>query len=205
MPRTKFFVNVIHQILRLALLLTITGAAAAVAVTASERLDIDKNGTFKRAELRSHVRTQLIRSTRPVQRGATIFEFVLPTASSGPGAITVGPDGNLWFTEVSANRIGRITPTGEITEFPSLALSSGPSDITVGPDGNLWIIEPAGNQIGRILHAGWPRTVVEFPLPTPDSTPGGITVGPDSNLWFTEFSGNKIGRLILSHLKLGRS
>jgi len=48
MPRTTFFVNVIHQILRLALLLAITGAAAAVAGTASERLEIDKNGTLKK-------------------------------------------------------------------------------------------------------------------------------------------------------------
>jgi len=56
MPRTTFFVNVIHQILRLALLLAITGAAAAVAGTASERLDIDRSGTLKRTELRSHVR-----------------------------------------------------------------------------------------------------------------------------------------------------
>jgi virginiamycin B lyase len=33
----------------------------------------------------------------------------------GVSAITAGPDGNLWFTE--AKRIGRITPTGRVTEF----------------------------------------------------------------------------------------
>src|SRR6266545_3148295 len=145
MPRTTFFVNVIHQILRLALPLTITGAAAAVAVTASERLNIDKNGALKRAELRSHVRTQLIRSTRPVQRGATIFEFVLPTASSGPDAITAGPDGNLWFTEFGANQIGRITLTGEITEIALPTGDANPHTITAGPDGNLWFTEPRQN------------------------------------------------------------
>ncbi|MCA1697069.1 MAG: hypothetical protein LC749_21425, partial [Actinobacteria bacterium] len=36
---------------------------------------------------------------------------------AGAGEITLGPDGNLWFTEVSVNRIGRITPTGTITQF----------------------------------------------------------------------------------------
>ena len=47
-----------------------------------------------------------------------INEFPLPTERAGPFDITAGPDGNLWFTEFSADKIGRITPTGEIKEFP---------------------------------------------------------------------------------------
>ena len=39
----------------------------------------------------------------------TIREFPLPTPNSGPGGITTGPDGVLWFTEQTGNRIGRIT------------------------------------------------------------------------------------------------
>ena len=38
------------------------------------------------------------------------------TVSSHPFGIAAGPDGNLWFTEMSANRIGSITPTGVVTE-----------------------------------------------------------------------------------------
>ena len=38
--------------------------------------------------------------------------------NSLPDGITTGPDGNLWFTEFAASKIGRITPTGTITEFP---------------------------------------------------------------------------------------
>src|SRR5262249_16589038 len=52
-----------------------------------------------------------------------ITEFPLPTANSGAGYLTSGPDGNLWFTEAGGlpshtDRIGRITPSGVITEFP---------------------------------------------------------------------------------------
>ena len=61
-----------------------------------------------------------------------------------------GPDGNLWFTEDAGNNIGRITPAGEITEFPLPTPGSGPAGITVGPDGNLWFTEQIGNKIGRI-------------------------------------------------------
>ena len=44
--------------------------------------------------------------------------------SIGPGgysldAITTGPDGNLWFTDGAAGKIGKISPTtGIITEYP---------------------------------------------------------------------------------------
>ncbi len=42
----------------------------------------------------------------------TITEFNVPTATSNPVDITAGPDGNIWFTENLAGRIGRITPGG---------------------------------------------------------------------------------------------
>ena len=132
----------------------------------------------------------------------TIDEFAVPTAASAPCGITVGPDGNLWFTE-GANKIGRITTAGVITEFPVPTAASGPTGITMGPDGNLWFTETAANKIGRITTAG---VITEFPVPTAASGPTGITMGPDGNLWFTETGdfnkfpqapGDKIGRLML--------
>ena len=60
------------------------------------------------------------------------------------------PDGNLWFTEFIANKIGRITPTGTITEFNVPTSSSDPIGITAGPDGNLWFTERSGNKLGRV-------------------------------------------------------
>jgi streptogramin lyase len=31
-------------------------------------------------------------------------------SNSGPGSITTGPDGGLWFTEGKADKIGRFAP-----------------------------------------------------------------------------------------------
>jgi streptogramin lyase len=39
-----------------------------------------------------------------------IIEFPIPTSPGTPIAITAGPDGNLWFTENGANKIGHIAP-----------------------------------------------------------------------------------------------
>src|SRR5205809_3050482 len=85
-----------------------------------------------------------------------ITEFPsLPTASSQPDAVTVGPDGNIWFTEVGrVNRIGRIAPDGTLLGETPLADNSLPAGIAVGPDGNLWFTEQNANKIGRVNTAG---------------------------------------------------
>ena len=83
-----------------------------------------------------------------------------------------GPDGNLWFTEDSSGMrapIGRITPSGTVTEFP-LPAGDSARHLTVGPDGNLWFTEGSttGPAIGRITPAG---AITEFPLPAGRITP----------------------------------
>src|SRR5205807_1617108 len=72
-------------------------------------------------------------------------EYPLPTGGHEPIELTVGPDGNLWFTERSGNHIGRITPAGVITEFTVPTVGVSPWGITTGPDGNMWFTESTGS------------------------------------------------------------
>ncbi len=127
-----------------------------------------------------------------VARGQVITEFPVPTASSEPAPIAAGPDGNLWFTEITGNRIGRITTSGMVTEFPVPTAASQPIGIAAGPDGNLWFTEGAGNKVGRITTAG---VITEFPVSTAGSVLRGIASGPDGSLWFAEAGANQIGRI----------
>lgn len=129
------------------------------------------------------------------QNTPTITEFSIPTTGSWPMGITAGPDGNLWFTESSSDKIGKISLDGVITEFSiprSVDYGISPRGITTGPDGNLWFTELNGNKIGRITPGG---IITEFSIPTDNSAPYGITSGPDGNLWFTENYSGKIGRI----------
>src|SRR5438552_130229 len=93
----------------------------------------------------------------------TVTLFSLRPLDNGPSGITAGPDGNLWFTVLGSNQIGRITPAGRVTGF--WTLSSTPYNITAGPDGNLWFTEDGatGYAIGRITPAG---VITEFSLPS---------------------------------------
>jgi streptogramin lyase len=76
-------------------------------------------------------------------------EYTIPTASSMPEDIAVGPDGALWFTESAADKIGRITTAGQISEIP-LATGSHPWSIT-SAFGNVWFTETGTNKLGEIV------------------------------------------------------
>ena len=70
--------------------------------------------------------------------------------------VAVGPDGNIWYTETGSENgrqdvIGRLTPSGQITEFP---IPFAAAEIVSGPDGNLWFDATTLHSIGRITPAG---------------------------------------------------
>jgi virginiamycin B lyase len=119
--------------------------------------------------------------------------FPIPTSDSQPISITLGPDGNFWFTEQNRSQVARITPDGVITEFPTPTVSF-PHDITPGPDGNVWFSEGSVGQIAFITPTG---QIEEIAFSTFDAS-AGIVTGPDSNIWFTDLTGNKIWRLELA-------
>jgi streptogramin lyase len=54
-------------------------------------------------------------------QAGVVPEYPLPSPNSYPLGIVSGADGNLWFTEGLGNNIGRITPSGIITEFALIA------------------------------------------------------------------------------------
>ena len=98
----------------------------------------------------------------------TITEFSAGSASSVPGGITSGPDGNLWFTEIEGDVIGsispgkradllitrcdstRLTPAGD--PVAALVLYANASDIdTVFIDGEVVKHE------GKLAGVDWPK------------------------------------------------
>jgi streptogramin lyase len=131
-------------------------------------------------------------------QATTIQEFpVTVHPGSDPLGITGGPDGNLWFTDGgTTHAIGRITPSGTITEFTSGLTHGVPNDITSGPDGNMWFTETgaSSNAVGKITPAG---AITEFTTGlNSGSAPSNITVGPDGNMWFLDDGPTRaIGRI----------
>jgi hypothetical protein len=112
---------------------------------------------------RSHSTISGSRIGRIPTAGAPVSQFSLPTAAAGPTEIALGPDAALWFSESSADQIGRIDPVSHaVMEFP-LAKGSGPQGIVAGPDGAIWFTEFGRDRIGRLSLAS--------STPSPTTTP----------------------------------
>jgi streptogramin lyase len=132
-----------------------------------------------------------------VTQSGEVTEYPVPTAGD-PTDIAVGGDNNLWYTDPAANLIGRITPSGSITEFTDgLSDASAPTGIAKGADGALWFTEADAGQVGRITTSG---AITEFSSGISGSSdPREIAKGPDGNLWFTEHGDpGAIGRITLA-------
>src|SRR5215207_485031 len=132
----------------------------------------------------------------PAAAEPTVNEFEIPTANAQPEDIVLGPDGNLWFTERSANKIGRVTPGNPplIEDFPLPIGFTSPFNITGGPDGKIWAT--ASNGAGAVLkidpadpaamegHGGFGA-----------GTAAGVATGSDGKIWFGDFTNHTVVRV----------
>jgi virginiamycin B lyase len=146
-----------------------------------------------------------------------ITEYDLPRPNSGPGDITAGSDGAMWFLELSGtmdgmqpdgNRVGRIAMNGDAREFPMPGMEANATppqnppptaiNIAVGPDGNVWYTR--NNRLGRVTPRG---EITELPIANGPARAVGLTAGADrepptrltDKLWFTDGGNNRIGYL----------
>ena len=131
--------------------------------------------------------------------GEVILEYNTPTPDSSPADLAFDAQGNLWFTELNANRIGKLEPSKAksltshgISEYELPQPNSKPHFLTIAKNGLIWFTEGA-NRIGRLDPQD--GTFKEYDIPSPHSEPHEIVEGPDGSIWFLEFQTNKVGHL----------
>jgi streptogramin lyase len=127
----------------------------------------------------------------------TVRIFSLPT-DTGPGAITAGPDGNVWIVEQTGTLISppggfpespytitdslvRITPEGDMTSFalPSSLQTDFELSLLTGPDGELWVVEPG--KVATVTPEGV-VTIMNVGSTTTDDFESPV-FGSDGDLW----------------------
>lgn len=147
--------------------------------------------------------------------GGAVTMYPLPAGDGGAGGITLGPDGNVWFTEqhsvyrvqdnlaYDVSLIVSVTPAGRLSIHP-LFDGARAGAITPGPDGNLWIAEGSdpsartnhGGQVAMISTAGEQLSAFWEPGP---SEPLGVAAGSDGGIWFTDSQRRSLIRLGLDN------
>jgi streptogramin lyase len=122
-------------------------------------------------------------------------QYRVPTAGSSPEHITRASDGNFWFTEsfvnnqnVQGHNVGRITPTGQITEFQVCDFCF-PTDIVQGSDGILYFTKNDAS-LGRITTDG---TVLPD-IPATFSPNGNGLDAHGDDIWFADFNNRSVWR-----------
>lgn len=124
-------------------------------------------------------------------------EFPLPKEIE-PRDIAIGPDGNLWFTAVEGSYsiehssswgngyIGRMTPAGDVTVFPTQIEEAGAEAIVAGPDGRLWFHENDPSRIRTIANDGTFGRAYKLP---PRTWRSDLAFGPEGDLWIAAGEG----------------
>jgi virginiamycin B lyase len=127
---------------------------------------------------------------------ASLKQFRVPTADSEPLSITNGSDGNRWFVEgnldsvLESPAIGRITPAGDITEFPVNCSFCSLSDIVQGPQSILYFTSNDPT-LGRISTSG--EFLAPISMPDSDVLAGDLAVH-GNEIWITDFNNDSLWR-----------
>jgi hypothetical protein len=102
----------------------------------------------------------------------------------------------VWFTLGVPAAIGRITPGGAVTVFPTPTAASLPFGLAAGPDGQIWFAERNGDKIGSIpTTATSGADITEYPIGHENTGLLYVTAGADNRMWFTEFNRNMLGAI----------
>ena len=168
---------------------TIASFALSTPVARLGRLAVAPNGDVWFAET-SLVSVTHLKEGRLSRHVVGSFAPATPM-DAAPFGVAVARDGTVWATLQNANKLLRITPTGEKTAFEVPTRASGLGDVAVGADGGVWFLEIAANKIGRFAGGRFE----EYAVPTGSAGITALAVAPDGDAWFTELRGHRLGRV----------
>jgi len=131
---------------------------------------------------------------------ATFRQYMTSTPTSTPVFVLAdNVTGQVWFTDTTANNIGRIDPlTGRITKYSLPTSNSGPAELALqNGTSYLWITESFANKVARFDTSS--NTFQEFTPPVSLVSPVGIAVDKSGNVWLSEHGASSIAQLIPSN------
>jgi len=116
----------------------------------------------------------------------------LPTSESGPSALLLDDNGNMWFAEALSGRIGVVdSKTFEITEFAPDTPLDEPFALLFDKSGSLWIAEHIGPGITKFDPVL--ETFDHVNVPNPESLPFGMAIDKYDNIWFGQHVIDELG------------
>jgi len=145
----------------------------------------------------------VLQTSKPVHAAiGSVTQYTIAPTGGNLRNLTVGPDGNIWYTGAGptiSSRIGKLTMSGVLTDYPNRATGANPKSpraITQGSDGNIWYSEylstTGTTQIIKLSTTG----VVLGIYPFTGGIPMSMILGPDGAVWYGNSSG--VGKITTS-------
>lgn len=119
-------------------------------------------------------------------RDGSFAPHASPTPQSRPFGLAEGPDGDIWFAQLTGGKVGRIDRlTGGITELaPDPPLRTAET-LAFGPLGGLWVSEHAeGGGVARLETAL--GTFSRVAAPDAAALPNSVSFDRHRNAWFAQ-------------------
>ncbi|MGA2874530.1 MAG: SMP-30/gluconolactonase/LRE family protein [Nitrososphaerales archaeon] len=109
----------------------------------------------------------------------TFTRYSLHQSESTPFGIAIDSQGNVWFTESGANKLGEVTYSGQLKEITIPTTSGSPAGVSADKSGTVWVALPSLNEIasyggGRFQFYNLTELV---------SLPAGIFADGKGNIW----------------------
>jgi virginiamycin B lyase len=130
-------------------------------------------------------------SATAAQASPRVSEIPLRAQFAGPNSIVAGPDGAMYASDSSLNKVWRI---GENNRVRGFDIGGGATGIA-SAHGALWVSDRDNSRIVKLATNG--VELGSYPV-TPGAFPSDIELGSDGALWFAESRGNAIGRVDVS-------
>ena len=96
-------------------------------------------------------------AAKPTKSAVRFRAHKIPTADSRPYICVEGPDGNLWFCESGASRIGRLNVAGgrRVARWEIYLRLTSPNTAGTVRRGGLWFVSSARTFIRLLLICCW--------------------------------------------------
>jgi len=125
-----------------------------------------------------------------------VKEYEIPTVCTQPLAISIAPDGNIWFVESNVGRIAKFDPVLEkFTEFDNEAWPEGARTMSWGmdysSDGAMWYTDGTFDTLWRFDTIEEKYDAIQYPSSEDGSLPQKLTIH-GSNIIVNDFTGSKI-------------
>jgi streptogramin lyase len=158
---------------------------ATVVTSSTENVFVQYAGNYVKATIGAHAsggalvnRISFLPKTAP--------ELALPSGAWNG----VQSSGYLWLCLTNGS-VGRLTPGGQLTQFPAVSSFGLGCSMIVGSDNNVWFAVRGGHQVGKITATG---QVSLYPVENGFSA-ANMVEGLDGAAWFTIGGYNQVGRI----------